>query len=100
MSEKEFLEIFLANPWLFIPSFVVFVAGITLCWFGGIAAALTALGNKRWGWGLLSIILGPITGLPYALIHKEAEYPKSLMLKGLGLLLIAVIALGVALLVK
>ncbi|WP_323843962.1 hypothetical protein [Microbulbifer magnicolonia] len=100
MSEKEFLEIFLANPWLFIPAFVVFVAGVTLCWFGGIAAALTALGNKRWAWGIPSIVLGPITGLPYALIYKEAEYPKSLMLKGLGLMLIAVIAVGVALLVR
>ncbi|WP_255463486.1 hypothetical protein [Microbulbifer sp. YPW1] len=85
--EHEILKVFLTNQWLTIPIFIILVIGITLFWFGGLMAALTALGNNRWGWGLSSLILGPITGLPYSLIHKEADYPKSLMLKGLMFLL-------------
>ncbi|WP_234995040.1 hypothetical protein [Microbulbifer donghaiensis] len=85
--EKELMEVFISHQWITIPVFIVLVIGVTLCWFGGLVAALTALGNKRWLWGIVSIVLGPITGLPYALIYREAEYAKSLMLKGLALLL-------------
>lgn len=92
--EKGLLEVVLANQWITIPIFIVLVIGFTLCWFGGIVAALTALGNKRWVWGILSLLLGPITGFPYALIYREAEYAKSLMIKGLALLLIALAAAG------
>ena len=91
--QQEILKVFLANQWLAIPIFIILVIGITLFWFGGLMAALTALGNNRWGWGLSSIVLGPITGLPYSLIHKEASYPKSLMMKGL-LCLLAGLALS------
>ena len=91
--EQEILKVFLANQWLTIPIFIILVIGVTLAWFGGLMAALTALGNNRWGWGLSSIILGPITGLPYSLIYKEASYPKSLMIKGL-LCLLAGLALS------
>lgn len=91
--QQEILNAFLANQWLTIPIFITLVIGITLFWFGGLMAALTALGNERWAWGLSSIILGPLTGLPYSLIYKEAEYPKSLMIKGL-LCLLAGLALS------
>ena len=91
--EHEILKVFLANQWLTIPIFIILVIGITLLWFGGLMAALTALGNNRWIWGLSSLVLGPITGLPYALIYKEADYPKSLMIKGL-LFLLAGLALS------
>ncbi|WP_246068455.1 hypothetical protein ACONUD_13225 [Microbulbifer harenosus] len=85
--QEEILKVFLTNQWLTIPIFIILVIGITLFWFGGLMAALTALGNNRWGWGLSAIILGPITGFPYSLIYKEASYPKSLMIKGLIFLL-------------
>ncbi|WP_231758515.1 hypothetical protein [Microbulbifer elongatus] len=91
--EHEILRIFLANQWLTIPIFIILVIGVTLFWFGGLMAALTALGNNRWGWGLSSLVLGPITGFPYSLIYNEAEYPKSLMIKGL-LFLLAALALS------
>ena len=81
--EHEILKVFLTNQWLTIPTFIILVIGVTVSWFGGLMAALTALGNNRWVWGLSSLVMGPITGLPYALIHKEASYPKSLMIKGL-----------------
>ncbi|WP_253868724.1 hypothetical protein [Microbulbifer sp. THAF38] len=54
-------------------------------------AALTALGNKHWIWGIVTIFLGPITGIPYALRYKEAEYARSLMLRGVWILLIGLI---------
>lgn len=95
MLEKELLEALLSNQWITIPIFIVFVIGFTLCWFGGIVAALTALGHRRWFWGILSIVLGPVTGLPYAVIYREADYAKSLMVKGLLLLLVALLAAGV-----
>ncbi|MCQ3828757.1 hypothetical protein HXX02_04820 [Microbulbifer elongatus] len=91
--EHEILRIFLANQWLTIPIFIILVIGVTLFWFGGLMAALTALGNNRWGWGLSSLVLGPITGFPYSLIYNESEYPKSLMIKGL-LFLLAALALS------
>ncbi|WP_193165527.1 hypothetical protein [Microbulbifer hainanensis] len=91
MSVKELMEVYLAHQWAFIPLIMLLFIGLTLFWFGGWLAALTALGNKRWLWGISSIFLGPLTGLPYALLHKEAEYPQSLMVKGLGLLLAALV---------
>lgn len=94
--EQELVEIFLSHQWVTIPIFILLVIGVTLCWFGGLVAALTALGNKRWLWGIASIVLGPITGLPYALIHREAEYARSLMVKGLALFLAGLLAAAIA----
>ncbi|WP_346838097.1 hypothetical protein [Microbulbifer sp. SAOS-129_SWC] len=99
MTEQQLLEIYLANPWWMIAAFIVFVVGFTLCWLGGLMAALTALGNNRWGWGLLSLVLGPFTGLPYALLYKEATYPKSLIVNGLLVILAALLLAGVGWLV-
>lgn len=91
MNEEALIQFYLANQWLVLPLFLVFVAGLAICWFGGLVAALVALGNQHWLWGLPTILLGPITGLPYALLHSEAEYAKSLMLRGLALMLAALI---------
>jgi len=96
MTKQQIIELYISHPWLMLPAFIVFVIGITLCWFGGLLAALTALGNNRWGWGLLTLVLGPFTGLPYALIHKEATYPKSLMLKGVAIIAVALLLAGIA----
>ncbi|MCO1334613.1 hypothetical protein MO867_09705 [Microbulbifer sp. OS29] len=98
MTETEIVEIFLANQWWSIIALVVFVIGVTLCWFGGLMAALTALGNKRWVWGITTIVLGPITGIPYALRYKEAEYARSLMLRGVWALLLGLIMVAAILL--
>jgi len=94
MLENELVKVLLSNQWLTIPVFIVFVVGLTLCWFGGLVAALTALGNKRWFWGVFSIVLGPITGFPYAMIYREADYARSLMIRGLLLLLVSLLAVG------
>ena len=83
-----------------IPAFIVSVAGVSLCWVGGLMAAITALGNSRWDWGLLTIFLGPVTGIPYCLIFKETDYPKSLMFKGLAAILLALVLVGVAWVIK
>ncbi|BBM01792.1 hypothetical protein [Microbulbifer sp. GL-2] len=91
MTETEIVEIFLANQWWSIIALVVCVIGVTLCWFGGLMAALTALGNKHWIWGIITIFLGPITGIPYALRYKEAEYARSLMLRGVWVLLVGLV---------
>jgi len=64
-------------------------SGLAVCWFGGLIAALTALGNKRWFWGISTLFLGPITGIPYTFAYEEAIYPRSLMIKGGGLILLS-----------
>jgi len=79
----------LSNPYILMAVGVTGTIGLAFCWFGVLTAALTALGNKRWIWGISTIILGPITGIPYTFAYKEADYPRSLMIKGLSLILLA-----------
>lgn len=76
----------LSNPTIMLAVGVTGAIGLAVCWFGVLIAALTALGNKRWFWGISTIILGPVTGIPYTFAYKEAEYPRSLMIKGLSLI--------------
>ncbi|MDP5208569.1 hypothetical protein [Microbulbifer sp. 2205BS26-8] len=97
MTETEIVEIFLAHQWWSITALVVCVIGVTLCWFGGLMAALTALGNRRWVWGIATIFLGPITGIPYALKYQEAEYARSLMLRGVWVFLVGLVIAAVIL---
>ena len=74
---------------------VVGIAALTVGWFGSLIALLTALGNKKWAWGISMLFLGPITAILYTMIYKEAEYPRSLMLKSL----MALLAVGAYMLV-
>jgi len=76
----------LSNPYIMMAVGVTSAIGIAVCWFGVLTAALTALGNKRWFWGISTIILGPVTGIPYTFVYKEADYPRSLMIKGLSMI--------------
>ncbi|MBY6210612.1 hypothetical protein KUV95_03545 [Microbulbifer agarilyticus] len=96
MNQQAILEFFISNQWITIPAFVILVVGVTLCWFGGLMAALTAIGNQRWVWGLVTIFLGPITGIPYSLLYREAEYPRSLMMRGLLIVLAALVIFAIA----
>lgn len=93
MNTDTLIEFYLAHQWVVLPLLLLFITGLAICWFGGLIAALVALGNKHWLWGIPSVVLGPITGLPYALLHPEAEYAKSLMLRGLALMLAGLLAL-------
>ena len=83
------MESAISNPIMMTIIIAVGAIGIAVCWFGVLIAAVTALGNKRWFWGLSTFLLGPITGIPYTFIYKEADYPRSLMIKGVGLLAIS-----------
>ncbi|WP_237065526.1 hypothetical protein [Microbulbifer guangxiensis] len=91
MTEEALIQFYLAHQWLVLPLFLIFVVGLAIFWFGGLVAALVALGNKQWLWGIPSIFLGPLTGLPYALLYGEAKYAKTLMLRGLALMLAALL---------
>ncbi|WP_237058633.1 hypothetical protein [Microbulbifer sediminum] len=90
MDKQALIEFYLAHQWLVLPMFILLVIGVALLWFGGLIAALVALGNRQWFWGIPTIILGPFTGLPYALRYPgRAEYARSLMLRGLALALVS-----------
>ena len=85
-------EIF-TNQWTIAIFATTAIIGLGVCWFGVIVALITALGNKKWLWGISMLFLGPLTGIPYTIISKEAEYPKSLMTKGVLLILPGLILL-------
>ncbi|MFI2810683.1 MULTISPECIES: hypothetical protein [Microbulbifer] len=94
MNQQALIEFYLAHQWLVLPVFIVLVIGVALLWFGGLVAALVALGNRQWLWGIPTIILGPFTGLPYALLYPgRAEYARTLMLRGLAMVLGALVLL-------
>lgn len=94
MDQQAVIEFYLANQWLVLPVFILLVIGVALLWFGGLIAALVALGNRQWLWGIPTLILGPFTGLPYALTYPgRAEYARSLMLRGLVLALASLLLL-------
>jgi hypothetical protein len=81
------MEAFLSNQWTIAIFAITGIIGLGVCWFGVLIALLTALGNKKWVWGISMLFLGPVTGIPYTIISKEADYPKSLMIKGAILIL-------------
>jgi hypothetical protein len=87
------MEDFFTNQWTIAIVTITGIIGLGVCWFGVIIALLTALGNKKWVWGISILFLGPITGIPYTIISKEAEYPKALMAKGILLILPSIILL-------
>ncbi len=89
------MEVFITNQWTIAIVAITGVIGLGVCWFGVLVALVTALGNKKWLWGISMLFLGPVTGIPYTVISKEADYPKSLMIKDVllsipGILLIVV----------
>jgi len=81
------MEAFFSNQWSIAIFASVGIVGLGVCWFGALVALVTALGNKKWLWGVAILILGPVAGILYSIIYNEAEYAKSLMIKG-GLLLL------------
>lgn len=85
------METIFSNQWTIFIVVITGAIGLGVCWLGVLFALITALGNKRWVWGISIIFLGPITGIPYALTNKEADYPKLLMVRGLILSIPALI---------
>ena len=83
------------SQWMIGTVAVAGFAALTVGKFGSLIALLTALSNKKWAWGISMLFLGPITAIPYTMIYKEAEYPRSLMLKSL----MALVAVGTSMLV-
>lgn len=73
----------------------VLVIGIVVCWVGSLVAMLTALGKKRWFWGIPMLFLGPLVALPYSFVDSDADYAKSLIVKGLVVVVLAGAALFV-----
>ena len=76
---------------IFENTFVVVVLGLGLCvglvltLVGTLAALLAALGMKRWLWAIPMLFLGPLVALPYVFFEPDAEYAKSLLVKGVVL---------------
>lgn len=81
------------EQWIFAFLLVIGASGLAVCYFGALITLLTALGNKRWVWSAGILVFGPLVGIPYVFSQEEADYPKSLMIK--GLLLVAPAALAI-----
>ena len=60
---------------------------------GTLAALLTALGKKRWAWGIPMLLLGPLVALPFSFVDPDARYARSLLLGGVGAGALAIIVL-------
>ncbi|NRQ41578.1 hypothetical protein HRH59_03220 [Rheinheimera sp. YQF-2] len=92
MTEKAFVEFYLSQQLFLMPLIILFSAGLTMLLFGSMVAALTALGNRNWLWGIAILLSGWVAGLPYSLLHKHADYAKSLMLKGIAVIGVSLVA--------
>lgn len=91
------MESLIANQWVVMLAAITVVAGVTVCWFGVLVAMVVAFGNKRWGWGILIFMFGPVFGIPYAFVDDKAEYARSLMIKGVLISAPALVLLSVML---
>ena len=89
---KEFI---MGNQLVLTLLLVLFFIGLGVLLIGSLMATLVALGNKRWLWGLLSLLLGPFVSGPYCVIHKEADYPRSLMFKGVVFMILSALLIAV-----
>ena len=76
------MEFLLSNQWSVVIFATLTVIGLGICWFGVLVSLVTALGNKMWWWSAGILLLGPIVGIPFAVVYKEADYARSLMIKG------------------
>lgn len=92
MSEKAFIEFYLSEQLFLVPLIILFSVGLSGLLIGGLVAALTVLGNKNWLWGIAILLSGSVAGLPYSLSHQYACYSKSLMLKGLSIVIVSLLA--------
>jgi len=77
------VESLLGSQGLMIVVAIAGLAGITVCWFGILVSMLVALGNRRWVWGILIFLFGPLFAVPYAFIDGRAEYARALLVRGL-----------------
>jgi len=81
------------EQWMLAILLVIGASGLAVCYIGALMTLLTALGNKRWIWSAGILAFGPLVGIPYVFSQKEADYPKSLMIKGLLLVTPAALAI-------
>ncbi len=66
--------------------------GLTVLFFSALMAIAHAFGNKRLAWGIVSILLLPISALYCFIYWKETSYPRKYLFVGLGLMLLTFIA--------
>jgi hypothetical protein len=60
-----------------------------MLFFGSLAALITAIGNKQWPWAIGIGLVLPFA-IPYVIANREvAAWPRSLILWGIGALLLA-----------
>ena len=67
--------------------------GVAIFFVGSLISALTALGNKQYFLGILSIIFLPTSLIYCALNWDKASYPGKLVYIGAGLLVISIVVL-------
>ncbi len=89
MAEKAVIEFYLSQQLFLVPLILLFSVGLSLLLVGCMVAALTALGNQQWLWGIAILLSGCVAGLPYSLLHQYAWYSKSLMLRGISMVVVS-----------
>lgn len=80
---NELTEIAMGNKFEAAILITIGLLGIFICVIASLFSLLSAFGNKRWGLAVCIGVLGPLAAIPYVFMCKEAEYQKSLMIKGL-----------------
>ena len=84
----------LENQFVIVSIGAIAVVGIVVCWVGSLAAMLTALGKRRWLWAIPILLLGPLVALPYSFVDTDANYARSLVIKGFAIAVPAGLILG------
>ncbi|MFT6270083.1 MAG: hypothetical protein ACJAVV_002911 [Alphaproteobacteria bacterium] len=78
------------NQYLVIAITLLVGLGLSLLFFGVLITIASAFGNKRTTWGIVSILLLPLTLIYVILYWQETAYPRKYLLPGAAMVIVAV----------
>ncbi|MFT4655051.1 MAG: hypothetical protein ACJA0G_001026 [Kangiellaceae bacterium] len=65
--------------------------GLSLLFFGALITIASAFGNKRIAWGIVNVLLLPLTAVYVMVYWRETAYARKYLLPGAALIIIAAI---------
>lgn len=81
------------NLYLVVAITMLVGIGLSLLFFGALITIVSAFGNKRSVWGIVNILVLPLTAVYVMIYWQETAYARKYLLPGLALVILAVICI-------
>jgi len=77
------------NLYVVVAITMLLSTGLALLFFGALLTIAAAFGNKRTTWGIICVLLLPLTGAYVMLYWDETAYSRKYLLTGAALVILA-----------